>query len=207
MSSAPATLNVRVSGSRWTRSDRAQRALVGRSELLQESSRKTHRDVLGVSRIGFHLNHGTFGENASVRCLLGERPSGRTLFIEECGERVHPSGERLSWYADREPALVNAEGLRRAVRNVAVAAILARHWPKGSVQASLNQRQRLQQLFFPEGITFDGKQFVRIGVIANAFSYLTEVDSSQNNLASLMPASWNQIAAWLDQIDRLRRAA
>ena len=31
------------------------------------------------------------------------------------------------------------------------------------VQASLNQRQRLQQLFFPEGIAFDGKQFVRTG--------------------------------------------
>jgi hypothetical protein len=29
------------------------------------------------------------------------------------------------------------------------------------VQASLEQRQRFQQLFFPEGITFDGKRFVR----------------------------------------------
>jgi hypothetical protein len=52
------------------------------------------------------------------------------------------------------------------------------------VQASLNQRQRLQQLFFPDGIAFDGKQFVRTGVTANAFRYLTAVDSSQNNLAS-----------------------
>jgi hypothetical protein len=29
------------------------------------------------------------------------------------------------------------------------------------VQASLNQKQRLQQLFFPDGIAFDGKRFVR----------------------------------------------
>jgi hypothetical protein len=32
------------------------------------------------------------------------------------------------------------------------------------VQASLNQKQRLQQLFFPEGLAFDGKRFVRTAV-------------------------------------------
>jgi hypothetical protein len=28
------------------------------------------------------------------------------------------------------------------------------------VQASLNQRQRFQQLFFPDGIAFDGNRFI-----------------------------------------------
>ena len=32
-----------------------------------------------------------------------------------------------------------------------------------SVQASLEQRQRLQQPFFPDGVVFDGKSFVRTG--------------------------------------------
>ena len=61
------------------------------------------------------------------------------------------------------------------------------------VQASLNQKQQLQQLFFPEGIAFDGKQFVRTGVTASAFRYLTTAHDSQNNLASLPgfePGSW-----------------
>jgi site-specific DNA recombinase len=76
------------------------------------------------------------------------------------------------------------------VEKVDVEGILAfaeRVLPRASdlwVQASLNQRQRLQQLFFPDGIAFDGKQFVRTGVTANAFKYLTAADSSQNNLAS-----------------------
>ncbi len=52
------------------------------------------------------------------------------------------------------------------------------------VQASLNQRQRLQQLFFPEGVAFDGKQFVRTAVTAHAFSYLEPVEGSQNEVAS-----------------------
>ena len=78
-----------------------------------------------------------------------------------------------------------------AVEKVDVEGILAfaeRVLPRASdlwVQASLNQRQRLQQLFFPDGIAFDGKQFVRTAVTANAFRCLTAADSSQNNLASL----------------------
>ena len=41
------------------------------------------------------------------------------------------------------------------------------------VQASLDQRQRLQQLFFPDGVVFDGKRLVRTGVSTPAFKYLT----------------------------------
>ncbi len=40
------------------------------------------------------------------------------------------------------------------------------------VQASLDQRQRFQQLFFPDGIAFDGNRFVGTGANAPAFSYL-----------------------------------
>jgi len=75
------------------------------------------------------------------------------------------------------------------------------------VQASLNQKQRLQQLFFPDGIAFDGKRFVRTAVAAQTFNYLTCADGSENQVASLLPASWNQIIPWLRQIDGLRRAA
>jgi hypothetical protein len=51
------------------------------------------------------------------------------------------------------------------------------------VQSSLNQKQRLQQLFFPEGVAFDGKRFVRTGVSTPAFKYLTAVQPAENNLA------------------------
>ena len=40
------------------------------------------------------------------------------------------------------------------------------------VQASLDQRHRLQQLFFPQGVAFDGNGFVGTAVTAPAFSYL-----------------------------------
>jgi site-specific DNA recombinase len=50
------------------------------------------------------------------------------------------------------------------------------------VQASFEQRQRFQQLFFPEGIAFDGKRFVRTGVTAPAFSYLREIETGNEGL-------------------------
>jgi hypothetical protein len=52
------------------------------------------------------------------------------------------------------------------------------------VQASLEQRQRLQQVFFPGGVVFDGKRFVRTDVSTHAFRHLALVESSENNLAS-----------------------
>jgi hypothetical protein len=53
------------------------------------------------------------------------------------------------------------------------------------VQASLDQRQRFQQLFFPDGIAFDGKGFVGSRVTAPAFSYLREIQSGNEGLVDL----------------------
>jgi len=50
------------------------------------------------------------------------------------------------------------------------------------VQASLEQRQRFQQLFVPDGIAFDGKGFVGTGVTAPAFSYLRPIESGNERL-------------------------
>lgn len=50
------------------------------------------------------------------------------------------------------------------------------------VQASLEQRQRLQQLFFPEGIAFDGKAFVRTALTAPAFNWLEPVGTAKGSL-------------------------
>src|SRR5262249_28086925 len=48
---------------------------------------------------------------------------------------VHESGEDVVWHDPREPARVRIEELHQAVREVAAAALLARHWPaKGSRQ-------------------------------------------------------------------------
>jgi DNA invertase Pin-like site-specific DNA recombinase len=46
------------------------------------------------------------------------------------------------------------------------------------VQASLDQKQRLQQLFFPEGIAFDGKRFNRTAATAPLFKYLEPADDA-----------------------------
>jgi hypothetical protein len=54
-----------------------------------------------------------------------------------------------------------------------------------SVEASLDQRQRLQQLFFPDGVVFDGNRFVRTGVSTHGFRHLPPVEPTENNLASL----------------------
>ena len=50
------------------------------------------------------------------------------------------------------------------------------------VQASLEQRQRFQQLFFPGGIAFDGKGFVGTRVTVPAFSYLRPIEGRNEGL-------------------------
>ena len=46
---------------------------------------------------------------------------------------VHPTGEAITFDADGEPARVDGDHLLTAVRHLAIAALLVRHWPaKGS---------------------------------------------------------------------------
>jgi hypothetical protein len=52
------------------------------------------------------------------------------------------------------------------------------------VQSSLNQKQRLQQLFFPEGIGFDGNRFNRTAATAPFFNYLAPSESAEEGLVS-----------------------
>ena len=50
------------------------------------------------------------------------------------------------------------------------------------IQASLEQRQRLQRLFFPEGVAFSGKSFDRTVVTSSLFEYLRPLDGPKENL-------------------------
>ena len=50
------------------------------------------------------------------------------------------------------------------------------------VQASPEQRQRFQQLFFPDGIAFDGSAFLGTAVTAPAFSYLRKIETGNEGM-------------------------
>ena len=55
------------------------------------------------------------------------------------------------------------------------------------IQASLEQRQRLQRLFFPDGVAFSGKAFDRTVVTSSLFEYLRPLDGSNRQLEPTDP--------------------
>jgi hypothetical protein len=77
-----------------------------------------------------------------------------------------------------------------AVDELDVEGILAfaeRILPRASdlwVQASLDYKQRLQQLFFPEGIAYDGNRFNRTAATAPLFNYLAPSESADEKVVS-----------------------
>ena len=89
-----------------------------------------------------------------------------------------------------ELTLAQIDHHAEAVDELDVQGILAfaeRVLPRASdlwVQASLNQKQRLQQLFFPEGIAFDGNRFNRTAATAPFFKYLAPSESADETLVS-----------------------
>jgi hypothetical protein len=92
---------------------------------------------------------------------------------------------REQWFGRR----VGAPGPGDRVDELDVEGILAfaeRILPRASdlwVQASLDYKQRLQQLFFPEGVAFDGNRFNRTAVTAPLFKYLAPSESADERVA------------------------
>src|SRR3954462_11905981 len=50
------------------------------------------------------------------------------------------------------------------------------------VQSSFAQKQRLQQVFFPEGVRFDGKKLVGTGTTLPVFNYLNPISDGNKDL-------------------------
>jgi hypothetical protein len=71
----------------------------------------------------------------------------------------------------------------------------------------LEQRQQLQQLFFPEGVAFSGKSFDRTVVTSSLFEYLRPFDASNENLVAQIFPRWNPLTSWIRQIEDFQRAA
>ena len=68
------------------------------------------------------------------------------------------------------------------------------------VQASLHQRQRLQRLFFPEGIAFDGNRFNRAASTAPFFKYLAPNESAEESLVNREGIEpWRKVTAAASQ--------
>jgi hypothetical protein len=75
------------------------------------------------------------------------------------------------------------------------------------IQASLEQRQRLQRLFFPEGVALSGKGFDRTVLTSSLFEYLQPLDGSNENLVDQPSVSWNRVTSWLASLDAVRLSA
>ncbi len=63
--------------------------------------------------------------------LVEIRSTGRQTLVPPS---LHPSGEKYEWYAEGDPAQVDAETLTAAVSRVAACALLARKWPGKGVR-------------------------------------------------------------------------
>ena len=90
--------------------------------------------------------------------------------------------------AKRISTILNSAQLEtRKMAKEGILAFAERILPRAAdlwVQASLDYRQRLQELFFPEGIAHDGIRFNRTAVTASLFRYLEPDQRAQSNLAS-----------------------
>jgi hypothetical protein len=89
-----------------------------------------------------------------------------------------------------ELTLAKIDHHAEAVDELDVAGILAfaeRILPRASdlwVQASLDYKQRLQRLFFPEGIAYDGNRFNRTAATAPLFNYLAPSENADERVVS-----------------------
>ena len=95
---------------------------------------------------------------------------------------------------------------------LAFAEHLVGHSSRLWVEADLDQRQRLQKLFFPEGLTWAYGEF-RTGVTCLYFTNLEGISGAREEMVALMGLSsnpvWdsNRIYAWLHEVADLKAMA
>jgi hypothetical protein len=114
---------------------------------------------------------------------LRERDDGCARVYDERDRSDHEPRDGLMHDLDlprgeERELLVDLEG---------ILAFAERILPRASdlwVQASLDYKQRLQQLFFPEGIAFDGNRFHRTAATAPLFNYLAPSDTADEKMVS-----------------------
>src|SRR5260221_12558239 len=73
-------------------------------------------------------------------------------------------------------------------------------------QSSFAQKQRLKEVFVPEGIRFDGKGLVGTGATLPVFNYLNPISDEKKEMVDLSGAKSNHLIRWLRHVDHLRRA-
>ncbi len=119
----------------------------------------------------------------------GDVDPGRPLPPDACAEvaQVMPHRRRFLHMVRASYLLVQMESATE-LEELDVEGILAfaeRVLPSASnlwVQSSLNQKQRLQQLFFLEGVRFDGKMLVGTGLTLPVFNYLAVAEDPKRRV-------------------------
>jgi hypothetical protein len=106
-------------------------AVLAAKDLLRATDRIHGRPGKSYSHYWFYAENSVSEQFKDVdgQVLVEIRSTGGQTVLPPS---THPSGEVLAWEIDKEPAKIEFDPLRQSVALVATAALLARHWPKGS---------------------------------------------------------------------------
>ena len=121
-----------------------------------------------------------------------DEPAHRSTFGSHVGMRRRSTSTRTS---GNETGCARSSRSRRSTDTPSnsIDSTWKASWPSQNVFyrgrrtcGSINQKQRLKQLFVPHGIAFDGKKFVQTAVATHTFNYLTCADDAENEVAPSM---------------------
>jgi len=87
---------------------------------------------------------------------------------------------------------------------VTLAEDLVSNASKAWSQFGIDQKQGFRQIVFPDGLEFDGQKF-GTATTGRLFSYFQALQSEKGDLVARTVPSWNQIGAWLRELDQLNQ--
>ena len=68
------------------------------------------------------------------------------------------------------------------------------------IEGTLDQRQRLQQVLFPAGVTYDPKNGFGTAETASFFRWLSAIPNPDDHEATLAVPSWNPIRRFREDV-------